>query len=74
MKFAGQDLGSWIVAGTIEVAAIATGKPAFGAAAFAVNQVVDAPKLKELPERFRNLKDAHIELKKSPMGLFFAHK
>ncbi len=74
MKFAGQDLGSWIVAGTIEVAAIATGTPAFGAAAFAINQVVDAPKLKELPERFRNLKDAHVELKKSPMGLFFAHK
>jgi len=74
MKFAGQDLGSWIVAGTIEVAAIATGTPAFGAAAFAINQVVDAPKLKEIPERFRNLRDAHTELKKSPMGLFFAHK
>lgn len=74
LKFAGHDLGSWLVAGTIEVAAIATGTPTFGAAAFAINQVVDAPKLKELPERFRNLRDAQKELKKSPMGLFFAHK
>ncbi|MGP3698791.1 hypothetical protein [Rhodobacter sp. NSM] len=74
MRFAGQDLGSWIVSGAVELAAIATGTPAFGAAAFAINQVVDAPKLKEIPERFRELRDAHHELKRSPMGLFFAHK
>lgn len=74
LKFAGYELGSWIVSGAIEVAAIATGIPTFGAAAFAVNQVVDAPKLKEIPERFRNLRDAHTELQKSPMGLLFAHK
>ncbi len=74
LKFAGHDLGTWIATGAIEVAAIATGVPTFGAAAFAINQVVDAPKLKELPERYRNLKNAHQELKKSPMGLFFAHK
>ncbi|WP_281017844.1 MULTISPECIES: hypothetical protein [unclassified Minwuia] len=74
MNFAGNDLGSWLVSGTIELAAIATGTPTFGVAAFAINQVVDAPKLRELPERFRSLRDAHVELKKSPMGLFFAHK
>jgi hypothetical protein len=74
LKFAGHDLGSWLVAGTVEVAAIATGTPAFGAAAFAINQVIDAPKLKEIPERFRDLRNAHQELKKSPMGLLFAHR
>lgn len=73
-KFAGHDLGSWISVGAVEIAAIATGTPFFGAAAFAANQILDVPKLKELPERFRELKNAHKELKKSPMGLLFAHK
>ena len=74
IKFAGYDIGSWVVTGAIELAAIATGTPTFGVAGFALNQVVDAPKLKEIPERYRTLKNAHNELKKSPMGLLFKHK
>lgn len=74
IKFAGYEIGSMIAAGSIDIASIATGTPTFGAASFAVNQLVDAPKLREIPSRFRELKNAHIELKKSPMGLFFNHK
>ena len=74
IKFAGYDLGTMIVAGGIDIASIIVGTPTFGAASFAVNQIVDAPKLREIPERFRTLKNAHVELKKSPMGLFFRHK
>ncbi|MBN7760249.1 hypothetical protein R2G56_09645 [Nitratireductor aquimarinus] len=74
LKFAGHDLGTRISVGAIEIAAIATGMPVFEAAAFAANQILDAPKLKEIPERFMNIKNAHRELKKSPMGLLFAHK
>jgi hypothetical protein len=74
IKFAGYDLGTMIVAGGIDIASIIVGTPTFGAASFAVNQVVDAPKLREIPERFRTLKNAHTELRKSPMGLFFRHK
>lgn len=73
-KFAGHDLGTWISVGAVEIAAIATGTPFFGAAAFAANQIFDVPKLRDIPERFINLKNAHRELKKSPMGLLFAHK
>ncbi|PJI91264.1 hypothetical protein BC777_0088 [Yoonia maricola] len=74
VHFAGHDIGTMIAAGAIDIASIATGVGTFGAASLAVNQLVDVPKLREIPERFRNLKDAHTELRKSPMGLFFDHK
>ncbi|MFE0758762.1 hypothetical protein ACFW16_32695 [Inquilinus sp. NPDC058860] len=74
IKFAGHDLGSMIVAAGLEVASIAVGTPTFGAASFAFTQLVDAPKLRQIPERFRTLRNAHNELRKSPMGLFFRHK
>jgi hypothetical protein len=74
IQFAGYDIGSMIVAGAIDIASIATGTPTFGAASFAVNQLVDSPKLREIPSRFRELKNADSELRKSPMGLLFKHK
>lgn len=74
IRFAGHDIGTMLAAGVIDIASIATGFGTFGAASLAVNQLIDAPKLREIPERFRNLKNAHTELKKSPTGLFFAHK
>lgn len=74
MKFVGQDLGSWFVSGAIEVAAVASGLTAFGLGAIAASQVLDAPKLKELPRRLRDLRNADKELRKSPMGLFFKHR
>lgn len=74
IKFAGHDLGSMIIAGGIDIASIITGTPTFGAASFAVNQLIDVPKLREVPERFRELRNAHQELKKSPMGMLFKHK
>lgn len=74
IKFAGYDLGSWLVSGSLELSAILTGVPTFGVAGLVANQVLDAPKLREIPERFRELRNAHIELKKAPMGLFFKHR
>ncbi len=74
IKFAGHDLGSMIIAGGIDIASIITGTPTFGAASIALNQLIDIPKLREIPERYRELKNAHHELKKSPMGMFFKHK
>lgn len=74
MKFVGQDIGSWLVSGAIEVAAAASGLSVFGLGAVASSQLLDAPKLKELPKRFQELKNADSELRKSPMGLFFKHE
>lgn len=73
VKFAGHDIGSMLVAGGLDLASIATGYGTWGAASWAVNQFLDVPKIRDIPGKFRSLKNAHIELRKSPMGLFFKH-
>jgi len=74
IRFAGHDVGAMLAAGAVDLTSIVVGTPTFGAASFMVNQLVDAPKLKEIPSKYRELRDAHRELRKSPMGLFFRHK
>ncbi|WP_424550135.1 hypothetical protein [Shinella sp.] len=73
IKFAGADIGSWMIAGGLEVAAAITGTATFGLAALAATQVLDAPTLREIPKKFLGLRNARKELRKSPMGLFFKH-
>lgn len=73
-KFAGQDIGSWVVAGSIEVASAILGTPAMGLAAVAVSQVTDAPKLKDIPKKFKELNQEGEDLSKSAAGLLFKHK
>ncbi|XDZ50199.1 hypothetical protein AB8Q18_08310 [Neisseriaceae bacterium CLB008] len=70
-RFAGKDIGSWVVMGTIGIGAALTGTPAWGLAAFAVDQVLDAPKLKEIPQRYRDLIEQNRKVKKSPVGILF---
>ncbi len=72
-KFAGKDIGSWLAVGTIEIAAAATGTPVFGLAAFAANQILDTPKLKEIPKSIKQLAKESDDLKKSPVGLLFEY-
>jgi len=74
LKFWGKDIGSWIVKGSIEMGAAIVGTPAMGLAALAIDQVIDSPKLNEIPERYRKLRAAKDEHAKSPMGLLFKHK
>ncbi|WP_371395619.1 hypothetical protein [Fretibacter rubidus] len=71
MKFLGFDVGSWLVTGGVEIAAIASGLPLFGFGGIALNQAIDPPKLKHLPKHFREIKNAEAEIKKAPIGLFF---
>ena len=73
-KFAGYDIGSWLVAGTVEVAAVIFGASAFGLASAAISQVTDAPKLKDLPGKAKKLRQESKELSKSAAGLLFRHK
>lgn len=73
IKFAGVDIGSWLIAGGLEVAAAITGTANFGLAALAATQVLAAPTLREIPKKFLELRNAGTELRKSPMGLFFKH-
>lgn len=73
-RFAGHDIGTWFVAGTVEVAAAIFGAPAWGLASAAISQVSDAPKLKDLPGKAKKLKREGEELSKSAAGLLFKHK
>jgi hypothetical protein len=72
-KFAKSDIGTWLVAGTIEIAAAMTGRPTWGVAAFLVSQLTDAPKLKEIPDCIRKLAEDSKSLKRSPVGILFKH-
>jgi hypothetical protein len=69
--FAGKDIGSWIVVGTVEVAAAVTGNPIFGLTAIAADQMFDVPKLKDIPKSIRELADANNKVKKSSVGMLF---
>jgi len=70
-KFAGTDIGSWLVSGTLEVTAAVTGAPVWGMGALAINQVLDAPKLKDIPKSIRELIDENNDIQKSPVGMLF---
>ncbi|MBO9124827.1 MULTISPECIES: hypothetical protein [unclassified Rhizobium] len=74
IKFAGFDIGSLVAVGAVEIAAAITGTPLFGVGAYAATQLIDAPTIRQIPAKFRDLRNAHVELKKSPMGLLFKHK
>ncbi len=76
-KVAGHDFGSWIVMGTIEIAAACIGTPLYGISAFALGQLFDAPKIKDLPNSVDKIKDINKQqksLRQTPMGLIFKYK
>jgi hypothetical protein len=72
-KFAGSDVGSWIVVGSLAITAAATGLPVWGLAAIAADQILDAPKLKNIPESIIELARESRELKHSPLGILFRY-
>lgn len=74
LRFWGHDIGSWVVTGSIGVAAALTGAPVLGLAALAVDQVLDAPKLRDVPKRLGELRDEDAKAYRSPLALFFKHK
>ena len=72
-KFAGSDIGSWIVLGSLAATAAATGTPAWALAALAADQLLKAPKLREIPSSIKTLAKATQELRRSPVGLLFKY-
>ncbi len=75
-KIAGKDFGSWLVMGSVEIASACTGNMIFGLPSAILSQVLDAPKLKDLPKTIENIKQIESEkeqLKKSPIGLMFKY-
>lgn len=72
-KFAGSDIGSWFVVGSLAVTAAATGVPVWGIAAIVADQLLDAPKLKGIPDSIKGLANESKELNKSPVGILFKY-
>lgn len=70
-KFAGHDIGSWIVMGGIEVAAALTGTESWGMGAIIAGQFLDPPKLKDIPKTYKDISAEDEAVKKSPVGLLF---
>jgi len=72
-KFAGNDIGSWVVVGSLAATAAATGTPVWGLAALAADQLLKAPKLRDLPKSIMDLADETNKLKRSPVGMLFKY-
>lgn len=70
-KFAGSDIGSWLVTGTLGITAAATGTPIWAFAALAADQILDAPKLKDIPVSIKTMLEENRKVAKSPVGLLF---
>ena len=70
-KFAKQDIGSWIVTGTLGIGAALTGEALWGFGAWLANEFMDAPKLKEIPQRYQDLVEQNKQVKQSPVGMLF---
>ena len=70
-KFAGTDLGSWMVVGSLAVTAAATGAPVWGILALGAEELLAAPKLREIPKSIRALVEQTRSLRRSPVGMLF---
>lgn len=76
-KVAGKDFGSWLVMGTVEIASACVGTPLYGISTVVLNQLMDAPKIKDLPksvDKIKAIEEQKKNLKKSPIGLMFSYK
>lgn len=70
-KFAGTDIGSWLVTGTLGITAAATGAPIWAIAALGADQLLDAPKLKSIPASIKSLIEENKKEQMSPVGMLF---
>lgn len=72
-KFAGTGIGSWLAVGTLEVTAAATGIPVWGLSAIIADQLLDVPKLKDIPNSIKELAKESKDLNRSPVGMLFSY-
>ena len=71
-KFAGKYIGSFLVKGSLEVVAASIGTPVWGLAAIVADELLDMPKLKDIPQSIRDLVAENNEIHKSPVGILFS--
>jgi hypothetical protein len=52
---------------------VPTGSPALGIAAYASAEVLNAPKLRDIPKSIQELARENQKLKRSPVGMLFKY-
>ncbi|NTV47270.1 MAG: hypothetical protein HGB11_12275 [Chlorobiales bacterium] len=73
-KFAGRDVGSFLVVGGIELTAAITGLPLYGSLAAVAGMSGVVPTAKELKEKLSELRSQRAVLSNSGIGILFKHK
>ncbi|WP_339071193.1 hypothetical protein WIN67_10565 [Pseudomonas idahonensis] len=73
-KFAGLDIGSFIVVGGIEIAAAITGTPTCGVIATAANLTGLIPSAKDIKEKFQTIKNENTNINNTGVGILFNTK
>ena len=73
LRFAGVDLASFLVVGTIEVAAVAAGTPLFGGLAVAAALSGYVPSAKDLKDTSDALVREKERLRRGPVGILMRH-
>ncbi|WP_243295101.1 hypothetical protein [Geothrix mesophila] len=73
-KFAKDGISSWLVNGTVAVAAAATGQPIWALAPLIAAALLPGPKLLEIPSTILDFAQQSNILKRSPMGMLFDYQ
>lgn len=73
-KFAGKDLGSFVVVGSVEIAAALTGLPMFGALAAMAGMTGAIPNVKDLKEKYKKLKAEESDINNTGVGILLKSK
>ncbi len=73
-KFAGRDIGSFLVVGGIELTAAITGLPLYGALAASAGMSGVIPTAKELKEKLEEIRAQHSKINNTGIGILFKHK
>jgi hypothetical protein len=73
-KFAGRDIGSFVVVGSIEITAAVTGLPLYGALGAMAGMTGAIPNVKDLKEKYRRLKANESEINNTGVGILLKSK
>jgi hypothetical protein len=72
--FAGKDIGSFVVIGGVEITAAITGLPMFGALGAIAGMTGVIPTVKDLKEKYKQLKAEESQIKNTGVGILLKNK
>jgi len=72
-KFFGQDVSTWLATGAISIAAAKTGNITLAVLTSLLGTTIGAPSLKDVREKWKEMKGKARTLRHSPAGILFRH-